>query len=161
MGITFAGFLAPFIIGMFPWIANNVGEGVTKRVAFELAGKLMEREEMLDSQSVDEKNDAKERPSGNGKDMLSLLMRANKLSNGKGLSKDQILNNVSSVFLSHLWGFRLMIIVAPETQDRDDDVCSILLSFFLYHAHCPSRARMVGHETSSASCTYTDIYTFT
>ncbi|EIM87146.1 cytochrome P450 [Stereum hirsutum FP-91666 SS1] len=99
MGITFAGFLAPFIIGMFPWIANNVGEGVTKRVAFELAGKLMEREEMLDSQSVDEKNDAKERPSGNGKDMLSLLMRANKLSNGKGLSKDQILNNIATMIM--------------------------------------------------------------
>lgn len=89
MGITFAGFLAPFIIGMFPWIANNIGEGVTKRVAFELAGNIMDREDKLDSESGDVKREGR-----NGKDMLSLLMKANKLSNGKGLSKDQILNNV-------------------------------------------------------------------
>lgn len=120
MGTTFAAFLAPFIIGWFPWIANSIGESVTKRVAFELAGKIIEREETLDSQSVDRSNEAKEGSSGNGKDMLSLLMRANKLSNGKGLSHDQILNNVSRiVFVSHE-AFNLK---KSDTQGRHNDVC--------------------------------------
>lgn len=98
MGITFAGFLAPFVIGMFPFIASSLGEGVTKRVVSKLAGVILEREEKCGEKG--EVTRHRTRSGRSGKDILSLLMQAKRKNNGQGLSNKQIADNVSSRFVA-------------------------------------------------------------
>lgn len=98
MGITFAGFLAPFIITMFPFIASSIGEGVTKGVVSRLAGVILDREEKQDG-AKEGGNVHGSRGGRSGKDILSLLMQAKRRNDGQGLSNQQIADNVSG-FLS-------------------------------------------------------------
>lgn len=94
MGLSYAGFLAPFVIGMFPFIASSIGEGVTKGVVSRLAGVILEREEKQGG-GKEEVNGHGARCGRSGKDILSLLMQAKRRNNGQGLSNRQIADNVS------------------------------------------------------------------
>lgn len=94
MGITFAGFLAPFIIGMFPFIASTIGEGVTKRVVSKLAESILDREGHLNNEDG-EKKIQDSRNVRSAKDILSLLVQSKRRNGGYGLSNQQIADNVS------------------------------------------------------------------
>lgn len=97
MGISYAGFLAPFVIGMFPFIASSIGEGVTKGVVSRLADVILEREEK-EGGGKEEVNGHGVNGGRSGKDILSLLMQAKRRNNGQGLSNRQIADNVSAYF---------------------------------------------------------------
>ncbi|EIM87138.1 cytochrome P450 [Stereum hirsutum FP-91666 SS1] len=98
MGISYAGFLAPFVIGMFPFIASSIGEGVTKGVVSRLADVILEREEK-EGGGKEEVNGHGVNGGRSGKDILSLLMQAKRRNNGQGLSNRQIADNVATFIM--------------------------------------------------------------
>lgn len=94
LGRTFAGFLAPILIGSFPWI-NNLPipalqeDGVTKQIALKLATRILaENRENLKV--------------GGGKDILSILVRDSeqkKKETGVALEDWQLLENISTFIM--------------------------------------------------------------
>ncbi|THH19294.1 hypothetical protein EW146_g1858 [Bondarzewia mesenterica] len=86
MGLTFGGFIAPLLVRSFPWIVKLPipalqAQGTTKMIVTKLAMRILERDG---------------REGGYGKDILSLLLNAQKLEKGpaEGLTPSQIVENV-------------------------------------------------------------------
>lgn len=153
MGISYAGFLAPFIIGMFPFIASSIGEGVTKGVVSRLADVILEREEK-EGGGKEEVNGHGLNGGRSGKDILSLLMQAKRRNNGQGLSNRQIADNVSADLSFN--GVLLLTWLSWRATGCHIHVslCSFSFSVRILIRHQSiANYSMVGHETSAASRT--------
>ncbi|PBK80614.1 cytochrome P450 [Armillaria gallica] len=94
LGRTMAGFLAPIMMCAFPWITELPipalqTDGVAKRVAINLAGELLRQNKA-------------QLESGDGKDILSILVKDQKKSkHDERLSQTTLLENVSLEMVGH------------------------------------------------------------